>query len=529
MSRNGSVSLDTMSSFSDDDSVNVPPPTSRVLLPIITTTTPATSSSNGSVTSQKSIADGEILLLMQSLQEDESIPIIHQLEEVIQCELINEPDPYGCPLSFEEAIDIMPISDNNKGFIWNATLIPNEFIINGKVIKGINPRDIDIENLVIKPRRPTLPVTYKDFFSSITKVCKAGERRPRYIFHGILNGWPSLRNFELIEISKKRNVITNIIPSPKAIPILGEFQYQKIWTMDDEAYWSISPQSCCIDHTKTIYRIKLRGADWTQYGWSRTNPGFMFWFEAFHNVNNEKNHNDNTIPRMLYGTRTIHDIRDKDAKCTYIHMISHRYAKERESPRDLVTYHSICLLEWDHGKYCTVTEAAYLNGMGGYRGRSNWYDDKDEPINSLYSALPPEMIGPWNESSAEIRCYDVTAKNLNEFKVYMSKYIGGTKRFIDIQYTFSHPARITFRSRANIAQYLINYIMRDTAYTELRRNCQTYCADLCVLIAGKKNVQPFHPVIRIEYQNRTHLFLYEYNMYHKDKNKHKKHQQSIKK
>jgi hypothetical protein len=28
-----------------------------------------------------------------------------------------------------------------------------------------------------------------------------------------------------------------------------------------------------------------------------------------------------------------------------------------------VTYHSIVLLEWEHGKYCTVVEGAYMNGM----------------------------------------------------------------------------------------------------------------------------------------------------------------------
>ena len=28
-----------------------------------------------------------------------------------------------------------------------------------------------------------------------------------------------------------------------------------------------------------------------------------------------------------------------------------------------VTYHSFVLLEWEHGKYCTVVEGAYMNGM----------------------------------------------------------------------------------------------------------------------------------------------------------------------
>ena len=106
-------------------------------------------------------------------------------------------------------------------------------------------------------------------------------------------------------------------------------------------------------------------------------------------------------------------------------MISHRYARLKENPKDRLTYHSICLLEWEHGEYCTVVESAYLNGMGGYQGKSkcccwrakhkylgtmlrmvlsplwilqptgNWYDDKDDGMTALYCNLPPEMIAPW--------------------------------------------------------------------------------------------------------------------------------------
>lgn len=78
-------------------------------------------------------------------------------------------------------------------------------------------------------------------------------------------------------------------------------------------------------------------------------------------------------------------------------MISHRYARLKESPKDRLTYHSICLLEWEHGEYCTVVESAYLNVMGGYQGKSNWYDDKDnkDGLTSLFCSLPQEMIAPW--------------------------------------------------------------------------------------------------------------------------------------
>ena len=173
-----------------------------------------------------------------------------------------------------------------------------------------------------------------------------------------------------------------------------------------------------------------------------------------------------------------------------------------------LTYHSIVLLEWEHGKFCTVVEGAFLNGIGGYKGRSNWYDDKNDDVTALYRALPPEMISPWLTSAAELRCYDVKAKNLEEMKTFIDKYTRAPdRRFIDPKYTFSHPARLSYRSRSNIAHYLVNYIGRDCNYSELSRNCQTFAADLCSFLAGKKDVVPYHPVNRIEYHNRTYLFL----------------------
>lgn len=125
------------------------------------------------------------------------------------------------------------------------------------------------------------------------------------------------------------------------------------------------------------------------------------------------------------------------------------------------------------------------------------------------------MIAPWLTCSAEIRCYDVKAKNLDEFKAYIKKYEGSESRFMDPHYTFSHHARLSYRSKKNIAQYCLNYILRDCSYDELKRNCQTFAADACAFLCGKKNVNPFHPVNRIQYENRTYLFLYESSMYKK--------------
>jgi hypothetical protein len=148
-----------------------------------------------------------------------------------------------------------------------------------------------------------------------------------------------------------------------------------------------------------------------------------------------------------------------------------------------------------------------------HRGMSNFYEDKDAPVTHLYKTFPPEMVCPWLTNAAEIRCYDVDAKNLDEFKAYMMKYRGNDKRFLDPRYCFSHPCRLALRSKRHIARYLNNYIRRDISYSELSRNCQTLAADLCAFLAGKREVLPFHPVNRIEYKNRTYLFLYEPEMY----------------
>lgn len=187
-----------------------------------------------------------------------------------------------------------------------------------------------------------------------------------------------------------------------------------------------------------------------------------------------------------------------------------------------MTYHSIVFLEWDHGKFGTVVEGAYLNGIGGYKGKSNWYADKDNGVTELYKAMPPEMISPWLTTAAEIRCYDVPAKNLDELKEYITEYSGPDKRFVDPQYTFSHPARLTYRSKSNIAQYLVNYISRDCSYKELTRNCQTLTADICSFLAGKKDIVPYHPISRIDYHSRTHFFLYDSTMYQVRKTAHLK-------
>ena len=453
------------------------------------------SSSDGS--SDVPIDGGEFKCLM-SLMDDQEIPLTPSVEMELQRSLSEHRIDthgklqdstaalYGEPLSPDEAANLVPPGDG--GMEWYATIIPDEFSQDGKLRKGLNQRDFDLEHQEVKPRRPSLPVNSADFFASLTRV--DGPDGDRYIFSGVLNGWPALRCFELLAIEERRGGSTLI---PSTVELMSDHIQSMLW----KRVWNVRDQTGPprLPNANAVYRAKLRGPPWTSRGWSKDSPGFAFWYETFPHK------------RLTFGTDMIHVLGDD--LCTRVHMISHRYAVQRESPRDRLTYHSICLLEWEHGLYTTVVETAYLNGLGGFKGLSNWYDDKDgSTATEIYKAMPSEMIQPWLTTRSEIRVLDVKARDLPEFQAYIAKYTGSTKRFLDPHYTFSHDVRLTFRSKRQLAQYFINYISRDSTYADLKRNCQTFSADLCAFLAGKRSIPPFHPVNRIDYMNRVHYFLY---------------------
>ncbi len=146
---------------------------------------------------------GELLVLAKSLEEpEEEATMCIETTKKSRAPSLNVEQSYGIPLSQEEAVLAVP--SGSDGLKRYALVIPDDFCLNGKLMKGLNPRDFDIEKGAIKPRRATLPVTKTDLMSSLTMVvCDGG---PRYIFNGVLNGWPSLRHFELIGLEKKRSL-----------------------------------------------------------------------------------------------------------------------------------------------------------------------------------------------------------------------------------------------------------------------------------------------------------------------------------
>ena len=77
-----------------------------------------------------------------------------------------------------------------------------------------------------------------------------------------------------------------------------------------------------------------------------------------------------------------------------------------------------------HGKYTTIFELAWLNGLGGYGGKSNWVDDRDKERPKLLEAMPNEMKLPWLSNFSEIRVIDHPAKNIEYFKSFLDKFSG---------------------------------------------------------------------------------------------------------
>jgi len=437
----------------------------------------------------------------------------------------------GASSSNENELKDLIGPDEDGGLLWTAQLVSND--------------------TPIKPRRGMpFPVTTEDFLSSVRRIGKpsidahaeAGlddlwdrhdrqdsslEPSPeeaRWVFHGVLNGWPGLT---VLDVQTVRAQEPQSIMKKVWVGTTTSGKGKKIWDVNrdgNERGIELSDAINGYDRRKrTVLLVELRAPYWSSQGWSKRSPGFIFWTEGPTVDGGSSSSSSNNLT-MNYGTDIIKNtIEERDPACTMVHMINHRYAspKKPESPKDRLAYHSLVLLEWDHQKYCSVVEIGFLNGLGGYKGKSNWFEDKDaKPHSALYAAFAPEMVLPWKSTLSEIRVTNVPFRNKDDFmEHYMNKYEGHQGRFVDTNCSFSHEVRLSFHRRSHIATYLVNYILRDKTYSEMKRNCQTFAADLCGFLAGKRNISPYHPVNQIQYHNSTHTFLYESSKYSTTKKK----------
>jgi len=342
---------------------------------------------------------------------------------------------YNHPLPKEQLMDIFGFQqqngkevddgsnhDSNKnllltegGLIWKASILPNGYDTNyesKKTLKMLPLKFYDDKNKCIKPRRPTLAVVEKDFFDSLVKIeginytgsSVSGNRdssttttkqeefnflgsiarqitvlkdeehnivwdqhkhHSKWIFSGVLNGWPGLKDLEVKKIEYKTHI-------PK---------WRVHWHSGDNPNDSPPTYPHAVMGLQEV-RAVLRAPGWTAQGWSQDSPGYVYWYTG---------PDIRDVPRLVFGTNIIKDFEkeryenskngmlsllnpqsvEPSPKCVRVHMISHRYSLLEENLKDRVTYHSFALLEWDHGKHCTVIELAYFNGLGGYNARCN--------------------------------------------------------------------------------------------------------------------------------------------------------------
>lgn len=379
---------------------------------------------------------------------------------------------YRKPLSPADAAKAVPPGE--EGLIYHAQVVSARYDY---------AKDIAADG-EINPRRPIPTVKKDDFFNSLTKT-----EDGRWIFSGVLNGWPALREFELRSIT----VLKGAKSYRKKIVRLWQFGKSK----DAPAY------PLHKDKEPRAVRVTLRGPAWTTYGWTPESQGHVWWY-AGHVAQKWFKHGTDMIKHVTNAPGPI-------PVATQVHGFAHRYARGKtlETRKNKQTYHTGVLIEWNHKHFCTVVELATLNGVGGRFGKSNWFDDKFSDRPELYKAMPACMIAPWKGEFAEIRCTDVASKTKEEFMAYMEKHTGQFKYFLLPQWAKAGEIRLTHNTQADIMQYLISYTARDRRYTEEFRNCQTFYADFLSFLTGKKDVEPFHQANRLLYRPRTHLFLYD--------------------
>mmetsp|Transcript_4409 Transcript_4409/g.5115 ORF Transcript_4409/g.5115 Transcript_4409/m.5115 type:complete len:536 (+) Transcript_4409:150-1757(+) len=404
--------------------------------------------------------------------------------ELLRDSISSRVPSYRVPIEKSEEKELL---GDERGQIWYAKIVDNDFTHPKLVLKDGS----------LKPRNP-LPHIFRDEFFDQVSLSKDG----KWVFTGCLNDWPALTNLEVIQLEYwySKKVGGQNLTFSKRFWKKGESAEKPYYPEAGQDFFLIEP---------TAIRATLKAPAWSHIGFSENNPGFVFWYAAFREGG----------PRMSHGENIVEAARS-DAlaagkfppNAVAAHFFGHRYAKAKESPRDLLTYHTGVLLEWDHGKFTTVVELAYQYGMGGYGGKSNWIEDRDaKPMPGLFAAMPGDLKAPWKTNRHEIRLIDHPAKNLREFEAFMKKYEGPKGRFIDPQIKYSGDVKISMRSQDAIMQFIVNYSVRDITYSEEFHNCQSFASDFFRFLCDTE-AEPYHPV-KILYTPRTDLFLYAHENY----------------
>ena len=333
----------------------------------------------------------------------------------------------------------------------------------------------------LKARRPVPQILAADFFSHL-------EERDDGAFMyvgGPLNGWPGLVDLELRAITcKVRKTLRTVV--------------KRFW----DASWTgkRAPTYPSIKKLRSV-RCTMRAPAWSARGWAPNEPGYAFWVRR----------RSGEAPEVFAGRSMLAAV-DPAVLAVRCHYFAHRYAKPKakETAKDLLTYHGACLVEFSDGT-ATIFELAWLNGLGGYGARSNWYGDPAP----LYEAMPAPLKAPWRSDMCEVRLADVAFADGPSLEAYLAEHSGREpgKRFLDPKLIRTDPVRLAHRSKRDLLEYALNYVGRDQSYHEEWRNCQTFAADLHGFLAGKKGIEPYSQVCRVLYKPRPWQFLYDPALY----------------
>lgn len=142
----------------------------------------------------------------------------------------------------ERAAAIVP--KGGGGLVWHAQVLADGYKPPAKMCRPDGS---------LKARRPLPQARASDFFSSLVQTPDG-----RWIFTGILNGWPALQNLEVRSITCKARKV-------------GASYIKRLWNAGD----SIPPD---MPDRLTGVRVTLRGAPWTGDSFSLASRGFAFHY-----------------------------------------------------------------------------------------------------------------------------------------------------------------------------------------------------------------------------------------------------------
>jgi hypothetical protein len=141
---------------------------------------------------------------------------------------------------------------SRRGLIWHAQLVRDTYHDPG----------VTTAPGKIKPRRPVPTVTESEFFSSLTETSDH-----RWIFNGVLNGWPGLRAFEVLSITCVKRAKYSLI---------GRTSLVRWWDAHQQP--AAKPPTFPDAARVQSVRITLRAPAWSTVGYSEDSPGYCSLF-----------------------------------------------------------------------------------------------------------------------------------------------------------------------------------------------------------------------------------------------------------